>query len=67
MREVLRMVEKVAGMKLDVAEGPRRAGDPPELIARAERIREQLGWQPAHDDLEPHRSHRARLGTPPAA
>ena len=52
VREMLRMVEKVAGMKLDVAEGPRRAGDPPELIARAERIREQLGWQPAHDDLE---------------
>ena len=33
-------------------ESPRRAGDPPSLVARAERIRETLGWQPRFDDLE---------------
>ncbi|GJD52770.1 UDP-glucose 4-epimerase [Methylobacterium crusticola] len=30
---------------------PRRAGDPSRLIAGADRIRQELGWQPRHDDL----------------
>jgi UDP-glucose 4-epimerase len=33
-------------------EQPRRAGDPPSLIAQSKRIREVLGWQPHHDDLD---------------
>lgn len=52
VREVLAMVEQVAGSKLDIREQPRRAGDPPVLVARATRIRERLGWQPGLDDLE---------------
>lgn len=52
VREVLAMVEQVAGRKLNIREQPRRAGDPPILIARAKRIRELLGWQPGLDDLE---------------
>jgi UDP-glucose 4-epimerase len=52
VREVLQMVEKVAGKPLAVIEAPRRAGDPPSLVAHAERIREVLGWQPRYDDLE---------------
>jgi UDP-glucose 4-epimerase len=52
VREVLQMVEKVSGQPLIVQESPRRAGDPPSLVARAERIRETLGWQPRFDDLE---------------
>ncbi len=52
VREVLRMVEKVAGRPLATLEGPRRAGDPPSLVAHAERIRQVLGWEPRHDDLE---------------
>ena len=35
-----------------VREEPRRAGDPPALVARAERIRTLLGWQPRLDDLD---------------
>jgi UDP-glucose 4-epimerase len=46
------MVGKVSGKKLHIEEQPRRAGDPPMLIARAERIRDMLGWTPQHDDLE---------------
>jgi UDP-glucose 4-epimerase len=47
------MVEKVnGGRTLPVVESPRRAGDPPSLVARAERIREVLGWTPRFDDLE---------------
>ncbi|HET7588166.1 MAG TPA: UDP-glucose 4-epimerase GalE [Gammaproteobacteria bacterium] len=52
VREVLQTVEKVADVKLDIREEARRAGDPPLLVAHAERIREVLGWQPEHDDLE---------------
>jgi UDP-glucose 4-epimerase len=51
VREVLQTVEKVSGNKLKIEEQPRRAGDPPMLIARADRIRELLGWSPRFDDL----------------
>jgi UDP-glucose 4-epimerase len=51
VREVLRMVESVGGKPLVVREEPRRAGDPAYLVARAERIRTELNWQPRHDDL----------------
>ena len=52
VREVLEMVEKVNGAPLPVEEAPRRPGDPPVLIAGADRIREELGWVPRYDDLE---------------
>jgi UDP-glucose 4-epimerase len=52
VREVLEMVERVNGKPLQVVEGPRRAGDPPSLVAHASRIREVLGWAPRLDDLE---------------
>jgi UDP-glucose 4-epimerase len=52
VREVLQMVERVAGKTLKVIEAPRRAGDPPSLVAHAERIRQVLGWSPRYDDLE---------------
>jgi UDP-glucose 4-epimerase len=51
VREVLRMVEEVGGKALNVREEARRAGDPPYLVARAERIRSELGWRPRYDDL----------------
>jgi UDP-glucose 4-epimerase len=52
VREVLRMVEKVGGRSLTVREETRRAGDPAYLVARAERIRAELGWRPRYDDLQ---------------
>jgi UDP-glucose 4-epimerase len=52
VREVLRMVESVGGKPLIVREEARRAGDPAYLVARAGRIRSELGWQPQFDDLE---------------
>ena len=51
VREVLRMVEQVAGKPLVIREEARRAGDPPYLVARADRIRAELGWHPRYDDL----------------
>jgi UDP-glucose 4-epimerase len=52
VREVLEAVERAAGAKLNIREEPRRPGDPPSLVARAERIRKELGWQPRLDDLD---------------
>ena len=52
VRDVLRAVEKACGHSLNVVDEPRRAGDPPELIAIADRVREVLGWTPRLDDLD---------------
>jgi UDP-glucose 4-epimerase len=52
VREVLAAVERVSGRKLAVREQPRRPGDPPTLVARAERVRRELSWQPRLDDLD---------------
>jgi UDP-glucose 4-epimerase len=52
VRQVLASVERVSGKRLTVREEPRRAGDPPALVAHAERIRSELGWRPRLDDLD---------------
>ena len=52
VREVLQAVEKANGEALSISEQPRRAGDPPELIAVADRVRDVLGWAPKFDDLD---------------
>ena len=52
VREVLAAVENANGEKLSIREEPRRAGDPPELIAVADRVRNVLGWAPQLDNLD---------------
>ena len=52
VREVLRMVEAMAGERLTIREEGRRPGDPDYLVARADRIRAELQWNPRYDDLE---------------
>ena len=52
VREVLRAVQRVSNQVLVVREEPRRAGDPPSLVARAERARDLLRWRPRYDDLD---------------
>jgi UDP-glucose 4-epimerase len=52
VREALASVQRVAGKAITIREEPRRAGDPPSLVAAADRIREVLGWQPRLDDLD---------------
>ena len=52
MQVIWGAVEKVNGTPLNIAEEPRRAGDPPELVAVADRVRSVLGWTPRYDDLE---------------
>jgi UDP-glucose-4-epimerase GalE len=65
VREVIRCVEEVSGKPVPVKEGPRRPGDPPELVAAADKVRRELGWQPHYAELRPivetawnwHKSH----------
>ncbi|MBM3322856.1 UDP-glucose 4-epimerase GalE [candidate division WOR-3 bacterium] len=45
-KEVFATAENVTGKRISVEIAGRRAGDPPELIASSERIRQNLGWQP---------------------
>ena len=52
VRDVLAAVERANGQRLNISEEPRRAGDPPELVAVAERVRDVLGWTPKFDDLD---------------
>jgi len=52
VREVLDAVDRVSGTRLVRREETRRAGDPPRLVARADAIRQVLGWTPRHDDLD---------------
>ncbi|MDB6037492.1 MAG: galE [Verrucomicrobiales bacterium] len=52
VREVIKMCEKVSGKSIPAIEKPRRAGDPPKLVASAERAFNELGWKPKFPKLE---------------
>ncbi|MCC7413850.1 MAG: UDP-glucose 4-epimerase GalE [Gammaproteobacteria bacterium] len=52
VREVLDTVARLNGRPLEIETAPRRAGDPPQLVARADRIRSELDWTPRYDDLD---------------
>lgn len=52
VREVLNAVERVNGKPLTIIDQPRRAGDPPALIAQCDNICNLLGWKPRFDDLD---------------
>jgi UDP-glucose-4-epimerase GalE len=51
VREVIRTCEEVSGKQVVVNECPRRAGDPPVLVASADKIRAELGWAAKYPDL----------------
>ncbi|MDH3674411.1 MAG: UDP-glucose 4-epimerase GalE, partial [Anaerolineae bacterium] len=50
--ELIEVARKITGHSIPVEVGPRRPGDPAILIASADSIRQELGWQPKHSDLE---------------
>jgi UDP-glucose 4-epimerase len=52
VREVIAAVQKVGGRDVPYVIGPRRAGDPPRLVASAAKIRAELGFRPKHAGLE---------------
>ena len=51
-KEIVQMVEKVSGQKINIQNAPRRPGDADELIADASKIRSELGFNPKYSDLE---------------
>ena len=52
VKELANAVSKVAGKHVPQIIAERRPGDPPRLVASAEKARESLGWVPRHSDLE---------------
>ncbi|HBC56617.1 MAG TPA: UDP-glucose 4-epimerase GalE [Gammaproteobacteria bacterium] len=51
VREVLDEITAVAGGSFKILEAPRRAGDPPQLVANNEKILTELNWSPKYNDL----------------
>jgi UDP-glucose 4-epimerase len=51
VRDVLREAAAVVGAPIPHSVGPRRAGDPPVLVASSARAREVLGWAPRQSTL----------------
>jgi UDP-glucose 4-epimerase len=46
VREVIEAARRVTGREIAVQDEGRRPGDPPELVAANERVRQELGWAP---------------------
>ncbi len=50
--EVLHAVEEVTGKRVPHKIAPRRDGDPTELVADSTRLRNALGWEPRHSEIQ---------------
>lgn len=57
VKEIISAVEKVTGKTVPVTYGPRRAGDPPELVANPARAKHLLGWEAEFKDPTSHITH----------
>ena len=65
VRQVIDVCRQVTGREIPVQVGPRRAGDPPELVADPSAAQRLLGWEPRYTKLRPivetawawHREH----------
>jgi len=51
VKQVIDTCRQVTGHEIPAEVAPRRAGDPAVLVASSERARQELGWQPKHEDL----------------
>ncbi len=52
VREILDSVQRVAGRPVPCRDAPRRAGDPPALVAASDLLRAQTGWRPSLPDVD---------------
>jgi UDP-glucose 4-epimerase len=52
VREVIDACRRVTGKSIPERVGPRRAGDPPALIANVDRAKQVLEWQPRYCNLD---------------
>lgn len=51
VREVIETAREVTGHPIPAVDGPRRSGDPAELVASSEKLQRELGWQPRYPEL----------------
>ncbi len=51
VRDVIRAVEDITGAKVPYEIGPRRAGDPPSLVADSSALQQRRGWRPRYTSL----------------
>jgi UDP-glucose 4-epimerase len=51
VREVIAAARELTGHEIPTREAPRRPGDPPMLVAAAEKVRSELGWEPRKSAL----------------
>jgi UDP-glucose 4-epimerase len=52
VRQVIEAARAVTGRDIPVREEDRRPGDPAELVASSQRIRDELGWVPRKPEIE---------------
>jgi UDP-glucose-4-epimerase GalE len=52
VKQMIESVERVTGKKVPYEVGPRRDGDPPELVADSTKLQSTLGWQPRFSQLD---------------
>ncbi|MDB6131878.1 MAG: UDP-glucose 4-epimerase [Verrucomicrobiales bacterium] len=50
VKEIITLAEEVTGQKVPVEYGPRREGDPPELVGNPAKAKELLGWEAQYRD-----------------
>src|ERR1700761_742811 len=50
--QIIAAAEEVLGRKVPYTVGPRRAGDPPSLVADSSKLKTAFGWTPRHSDLQ---------------
>jgi UDP-glucose 4-epimerase len=50
--QVIEVAKKVTGKEIPLKYGPRRSGDPDQLIADNSKALQYLGWKPEYSDLE---------------
>jgi UDP-glucose 4-epimerase len=51
VKEVVSMCEEITGRKIPAVEKPRRPGDPPRLVAGADKAFKELNWKPKYPKL----------------
>lgn len=54
VNEIIKTAEAVTGKTIPVSYGPRREGDPPELIANPAKAKAVIGWEAQHKDPRAH-------------
>jgi UDP-glucose 4-epimerase len=52
VRQVIEAAERVTGREIPYVVQPRRAGDPPRLVASSALARQKLGWEPQYGELD---------------